>query len=51
MSTVSFKATKRIAKKVNIDFSKISSGKVCFKATKRVPKIIKVDFFKQETKE
>lgn len=45
---VSFKATKRVAKKVNIDFSGITSDAICFKATKRVPKEIKVDFFKEK---
>ena len=44
---VSFLATKRIPKRVNIEFSGKATGKVSFLATKREPKIVKVAFFEE----
>jgi hypothetical protein len=44
---VSFKATKRTAKKVSIDFSGKRDGEVSFKATKRIPKSVKMNFWEE----
>lgn len=42
---VSFTATKRVPKKVQVSFTTRTGKKVSFIATKRVPKKVKVEFY------
>ena len=42
---VSFKATKRVPKKVRVSFTTRRGKRVSFIATKRVPKRVKVEFY------
>lgn len=47
---VSFKATKKVPKKVDVSFSTRSGEKVSFRATKKVPKKVKVEFYAKRKK-
>jgi len=47
---VSFKATKRVPKRVNVSFKTSSGKRVSFRATKRVPKKVKVEFYAKRKK-
>jgi len=44
MRKISFKATKRVPKKVNISFETSAGKKITFRATKRKPKPVKISF-------
>ena len=47
---VSFKATRRVPKKVRVSFTTRTGKKVSFRATKRVPKKVKVEFYAKKKK-
>lgn len=47
---VTFTATKKVPKKVNVSFSTRSGEKVSFRATKKVPKRVKVEFYAKRKK-
>lgn len=47
---VSFKATRRVSKKVQVSFTTRRGKKVSFRATRRVPKIVKVKFYAKRKK-
>jgi hypothetical protein len=47
---VTFTATKKIPKKVNVSFSTKNGEKVSFRATKKVPKKVKVEFYAKRKK-
>jgi hypothetical protein len=47
---VSFTATKKVPKKVNVDFTTKTGKKVSFKATKKIPKKVKVTFYARDKK-
>lgn len=47
---VSFKATRRVPKKVRVSFTTRTGKKVSFHATKRVPKKVKVEFYAKKKK-
>jgi hypothetical protein len=47
---VTFKATKKVPKKINVSFSTKSGKKVSFHATKKVPKKVKVEFYAKRKK-
>ena len=48
---VSFTATKKVPKKVNVSFKTGSGEKVSFRATKKVPKKVKVEFYAKRKKQ
>ena len=47
---VTFTATKKVPKKVDVSFSTSSGEEVSFRATKKVPKKVKVDFLAKRKK-
>lgn len=47
---VSFKATKRVPKKVRVSFTTRKGQKVSFRATKKVPKRVRVEFYAKRKK-
>lgn len=47
---VSFKATKRVPKKVRVSFTTRKGQKVSFRATKKVPEKVKVEFYAERQK-
>ncbi len=47
---ISFKATKKVSKPVNVAFSTKSGKKVSFKATKKVSVPVKVSFYRKKSK-
>ena len=48
---ISFRATKRVPKKVRVSFTTRKGKKVSFIATRRVPKRTKVEFYAKKRKE
>jgi hypothetical protein len=48
---VSFRATTRVPKKVNVSFRTANGQKVSFRATKRVPKKVNVEFYARRKKQ
>jgi len=47
---VSFKATKRVPKKVRVSFTTRKGQKVSFRATKKAPRKVKVEFYVERKK-
>ena len=47
---VSFKATKKVPKKVRVSFTTRKGERVSFRATKKVPKKVKVEFYAKREK-
>ena len=47
---ISFTATKKVPKKVDVSFSTRSGEKIAFLATKKVPKKVKVEFYANRKK-
>jgi len=47
---VSFRATKKVPKKVRVSFTTRRGKKVSFRATKKVPKKVKVEFYAKRKK-
>lgn len=47
---VSFRATKKLPKKVPVSFRTSKGEKVSFQATKKVPKKVKVEFYAKKKK-
>jgi len=47
---VSFRATKKVPKKVRVSFTTGRGKKVSFRATKQVPKKVKVEFYAKRKK-
>jgi hypothetical protein len=47
---VSFTATKKVPKKMQVKFTTTEGEKVSFKATKQVPKKVKVEFLAKRKK-
>lgn len=47
---VTFTATKKVPKKVNVAFRTRKGEKVSFRATKKVPKKVKIDFLAKRKK-
>ena len=47
---VTFRATKKVPKRVSVSFRTTRGGRVSFRATKKVPKRLKVDFLAKRKK-
>jgi len=47
---VSFTATKKVPKKVKVEFTTSKGEEVSFKATKKIPKKVKVEFYAKRKK-
>lgn len=48
---VSFRATRRVPKKVNVSFRTADGKRVSFRGTKRVPKKVNVEFYAKRKKQ